>query len=230
MRVPAAVAVIVALWMQTARAADLLLRWTAEADAQGYRLYLGTQSHLYSERDDLGLLTADTIGGIVYFLKTGLPPSQRHFLAVTAYNEAGESDFSNEKEVLLGTVEPPAASAGADQVVGVGQTIVLGADGASNVRYVWLQRDGPPADLSDPTSSTTSFTSSRSGSFQFVLIAFDANGIASSDNVRITVVNAAVPTVSRGACLLAAAVLVGLAWHRLRHAPERGEIYGAPQR
>jgi len=113
--VRALIILLVTLWAQTASAADLLLRWPALPDADGYRLYVGTQSRHYTQAQDLASLTADTVGGIVHFLATGFQPG-RYVFAVTAYNSAGESDYSNEKEVLFGAIKPPVARAGLSRV------------------------------------------------------------------------------------------------------------------
>ena len=130
----AAIVVLLALWSEASFAADLLLRWRAVPDTSGYRLYIGTQSRLYTQQQDLGPLTADTIEGIVHFLENGFQPGS-YFFALTAYNGTGESDYSNEKAVPFDGGAAPVASAGPDQVGVVGQTIVLGAAGGS-ARYV----------------------------------------------------------------------------------------------
>jgi hypothetical protein len=200
---------------ETVFAADLLLRWPALPDADGYRLYIGTQSRVYTRQQELGPLTADTLGGTVYFLATGFEQG-RYFLALTAYNSTGESDYSNEKEALFDAVAPPVANAGPDVIGVVGQTMVIGeADGSTHC--VWLQRGGPPVDLTEPTSCQVSFTAGRSGVFDFLLIVYDSEGIASTGSARVIVADAPVPAASPALCLILVLVLAGVGWQGLRH-------------
>lgn len=56
----------------------------------GYRLYYGTESGLYQNSIDLGLTTRYSLSQVP------LPGGKTYYFAVTAYNAAGESGFSNE--------------------------------------------------------------------------------------------------------------------------------------
>jgi hypothetical protein len=76
---------------------DVKLHWDAntETDLQGYKLYWGTASGAYGAPITLGLQNDYTL--------TGLNPGT-YFIAVTAFNAAGESGYSNE---VTATIFPP---------------------------------------------------------------------------------------------------------------------------
>lgn len=66
------------------------LAWNAnpEPDVNGYKLYYGFESGNYAGAKDVGNVTAYTL--------TGLQGGTEYFFALTAYNDAGESAFSEE--------------------------------------------------------------------------------------------------------------------------------------
>jgi hypothetical protein len=177
-----------------ASATDLLLRWTTSAGAEGYRLYVGPQSRLYTSAVDVGLLPGGTVDEIVYFLVPGLRRGNSYFFAATAYNSWGESDYSNEKEIVVDSVSAPAADAGPDQTGAVGQAFSLGVNAADDANYIWLQRAGPPGSLVDPHHGAALFAPDAPGIFEFLLTAYDGQGFASTDLVRIEVVAGFSPT------------------------------------
>lgn len=71
-----------------AQGADVHLAWdpNTETDLAGYRLYRGTQSRQYTESKNVGNVTN----------YTWTVPDADQFFAATAYNSAGESEYSNE--------------------------------------------------------------------------------------------------------------------------------------
>ena len=72
-----------------AQPASLTFAWDpADNQADGYALYYGIESGTYDVLVDVGPDTSYTV--------TGLDPFQVYFVAVTAYNALGESDFSDE--------------------------------------------------------------------------------------------------------------------------------------
>jgi len=177
------------------RAYDVLLRWTVSpgTSINGYRIYSGANSHTYSPPLDAGLRADDTLNGIVYYLFPNLSPGQAHYLAVTAYEISGlESNYSNEKVINLATVSPPTADAGLDQTAAVGTALTLGAPPLAGINYFWRQTGGPPAVLSNRTSSTTQMSGSVAGIYTFTLIAYDAAGVAAQTSVRV-VLNPTIP-------------------------------------
>jgi len=72
-----------------ALAGSISLRWDPVPDARGYRIHYGTGAGQYSETVEVGNITQATLHG--------LTDCTRYFVAVKAYNWAGESaEFSNE--------------------------------------------------------------------------------------------------------------------------------------
>jgi hypothetical protein len=82
---------LVLLWsLATAYATDVRLAWDPPnaGTPTGYKLYQGTAPGVYDAPKDVGLVTSTTVAD--------LPPGQTVYFAVTAYNQTGESGFSNE--------------------------------------------------------------------------------------------------------------------------------------
>jgi hypothetical protein len=95
--VPWLVAYGVGLWVSLvlllfiapcALAEPLTLAWDAVPGATGYIIHYGTASRDYTATVAVDNTTPDPL--------SGLDPAQVYYLAVTAYDDAGESDFSNE--------------------------------------------------------------------------------------------------------------------------------------
>ena len=70
----------------TCLAAGVTVQWDAVPNAVGYKVYHGTESGVYSPHDDVGNQTTHVLT---------LDPGTYYF-AVTAYNEYGESGYSEE--------------------------------------------------------------------------------------------------------------------------------------
>ena len=79
---------ILALIFQPSHAAEVTLSWDSCNGATGYKIYYGFESRSYIFVVDLGLWTQCTI--------SDLDLGQNYYVAVTAYNDYGESDFSEE--------------------------------------------------------------------------------------------------------------------------------------
>lgn len=169
--------------------AELLLRWTTAPSADAYHLYDGTRSGQYTQRSDIGAFSAPIANNIVFYHLPGLPTDRSYVFAVTASNAAGESEFSNEKALTGADVNrvPPTANAGPDRSGTLGRTFSLGMSPVAGVTYAWFQRAGPPALLSDSTQSSVTVTPAFAGTYQFMLVAADARGVASSDAVVVSV-------------------------------------------
>ena len=72
----------------TGGAKQIALIWGAVSGATSYKIYYGTAAGVYGAPIDAGNATAYTI--------TGLNPSTKYYMAVTAVNAGGESSKSNE--------------------------------------------------------------------------------------------------------------------------------------
>ncbi len=75
---------------QPSHSADLALAWdhNDQVSVTGYYVYYGLESGNYTAKEDAGSEPQYTI--------IGLDDLESYYIAVTAYNEFGESDFSEE--------------------------------------------------------------------------------------------------------------------------------------
>jgi hypothetical protein len=90
------------------------LKWNPVPGASGYRIYYGTESGTYTDAVDVGAKAQGTV--------SGLTDCTTYYVAVKAYNAAGEStEFSNEiagwPRPRVGSVDPPAFMQGTQVVV-----------------------------------------------------------------------------------------------------------------
>jgi hypothetical protein len=69
------------------------LKWDANSNTLGYRLYIGTRSQNYQQVADVGLLTTSIV--------SNLASNRTYHFAVTAYKSAGESCPSNEVSIRI---------------------------------------------------------------------------------------------------------------------------------
>lgn len=87
----------------TVFAGQIRLTWNASAEpVSGYRLYYGLSSGNYTDNVDVGKVTTYTL--------TELQDGLTYYIAATAYNNAGESGYSNEAsgEPTPDDITPPA--------------------------------------------------------------------------------------------------------------------------
>jgi hypothetical protein len=123
----------------SAWAGDINVKWDAVSGAAGYTVYYGVQSQVYT-----GSLRTSTNSATI----TGLQDCQDYFVAVKAYNSAGESPyFSNE---LKGWSRPSVASATPSSAM-QGDQIVMDIMGANF-------QDGAVVDLGNPHVALASVT------------------------------------------------------------------------
>jgi len=89
----------------------------------------------------------------------------------------------------------PVAHAGPDQVVLIGQEVML--DGTASVfcdpnqlqMFIWDQSAGPSARLSNPRAQQPSFSPELPGEYRFELMVFDGDNVSRADEVLITVLS-----------------------------------------
>jgi hypothetical protein len=82
----------------TTHAADLTLAWDSVNNASGYMLFYGFESNSYDSMID--------VGPQLKYKVTGLEDNQLYYFAVKAWNEYGESDYSQEISSKTGPEEP----------------------------------------------------------------------------------------------------------------------------
>lgn len=88
----------------------------------------------------------------------------------------------------------PSANAGANQTVGVGETVLLNGTGSTDpdgdaLNYTWTMTSKPSgslAQLSNPTSDRPTFTADQEGSYDIQLIVDDGVDSSNPDSVRVT--------------------------------------------
>lgn len=128
----------------------------------------------------------------------------------------GESSASDAVDVVVENVNhAPVASAGADQTVNEGSTVVLDGTGSSDpdadgITHAWTQVAGPAVLLSDPTSGSPTFITPPvdpgGETLTFELVVNDGLLDSVADGIVVTVLNVNDPP----ACGLARPSLAGL--------------------
>jgi hypothetical protein len=116
---------VVLLAALPAFAGDIDLQWNPSAGADGYKLYRGLTTGGYSDPTDVGNVTSTLVGD--------LSDCTTHYFAVTAYNAAGDSTYSNEifsfPDPRVGGLSP--ASAEQDRALDLVLTGMNFQDGAT---------------------------------------------------------------------------------------------------
>lgn len=75
------------------QAADVILTWSPVEGAAGYKVYYGLESRTYQDPKDAENNTT--------FEMKDFPAGKVWFFAVTAYNQYGESEYSDEIKSLI---------------------------------------------------------------------------------------------------------------------------------
>jgi hypothetical protein len=91
------ITVIFAMFATPAHSVDVSLQWNSVAEADGYNVYYGTESGSYQTPEDVMDQTSHTLS---------LDPGTYYF-AVTAYNNYGESGYSEEVPATIADSNPP---------------------------------------------------------------------------------------------------------------------------
>ncbi len=130
-----------------------------------------------------------------YLDTQGLQPGTRYCYRVVAFNDAGDSEPSNEAcATTLAENRPPVADAGPDRTVFVGETVQLDGSGSSDpdgdplsFRWAFVSKpEGSQATLSTPTEAQTTFVPDVAGQYVVKLTVDDGRGGTASDTVTIT--------------------------------------------
>ena len=114
--------------------------------------------------------------------------------AVTVTDTGGLSS-SDTVNITVQAVEnlAPVADAGEDQSVEGGAVVTLDATGSSDpdgdlITYMWQQTAGAAVELSADDVASPDFTAPNiGGSLEFELRVYDAQGLSSSDRIRVTI-------------------------------------------
>lgn len=179
-----AVAILVTLLAFPALAGQASLAWNASSSTTvtGYKVHYGTASGSYSTRVDVG----NTLSATVPNLTSGT----KYYFAVTAYNSAGESGYSNEATATIpAAVAPPVASFTASPATGtapVNASFVSTSTG-SITSYAWAFGDGSTATTA---VGNTAHTYTKAGTYTVSLTVTGAGG--SNTTTRTVVASAPV--------------------------------------
>lgn len=87
------------LFLLPAGAGSVTLAWDPVDVATGYKVYWGVQSRVYPNSKDVGNQTTATVDHLINTFT--------YYFAVTAYNEAGESDYSSEVSIRIPDLPAP---------------------------------------------------------------------------------------------------------------------------
>jgi hypothetical protein len=174
-----------------ALSAEVTVRWDSSDQATGYNLHYGTESRSYD--------FIEAVGSSLQHTLTDLYDNQKYYFAVTAYNEYGESTFS--EELVYETApnlenQPAVVDAGADQAITLpeGSVFLDGTvtdDGLPNppgtTTTTWSLVSGPGAvSLDNPAYVDTGATFPTAGTYVLHLEATDGN-LSTGDEVTIIV-------------------------------------------
>lgn len=124
-----------------------------------------------------------------------LSPSSEGVLtfALTVRDNRGGSGEDNTIVIVVSSLQPPTANAGADQIVGVNSTVTLYGSGSDPfggpTSFSWRQYSGTPAvALSDPDIAEPAFTAPGvATTLGFELTATDEDSRSALDSVTVTV-------------------------------------------
>jgi K319L-like, PKD domain len=169
-------------------AAPVTLKWDPSAQATGYKLHYGFESNSYEFVIDVGPDLQHTL--------SDLNENQVHYFAVTAYNENGESGFSEEISFNSFQNKPPISDAGPNQNVNESKLVTLNGSNSIDpddgiASYHWEQIEGPVVEVSNSEEEITTFTTPDIGTtgetLVFKLSVKDYGNLVSSDTCIINV-------------------------------------------
>jgi hypothetical protein len=169
-------------------AAPLTLQWDPSAQAAGYKLHYGLESNSYEFVIDVGPNLQHTL--------SDLNENQVYYFAVTAYNENGESGFSQEVSFNSVQNKPPITDAGPDQNINESKLVTLNGSNSIDpddgiTSYHWEQIQGPVVELANSEEEITTFTTPGFGTtgetLVFKLTVKDYGNLVSSDTCIINV-------------------------------------------
>lgn len=181
-----ALAFLLTLFAYPALAGQASLAWNSSASTNvtGYKIHYGTASGSYSTHIDVGSALSATV--------PSLTAGSTYFFAVTAYNSAGESGYSNEASATIpAAVAAPVAAFSASATTGtapLASAFTSTSSGTnSTTTYAWNFGDGTSA-----AGASANKTYSTAGTYTVSLVATNNPGGSSAPATRTVTVTAPV--------------------------------------
>jgi len=169
-------------------AVSATLQWDPSAQATGYKLHYGLESNSYEFVIDVGPNLQHSF--------SDLYENQVYYFAVTAYNENGESGFSEEISFNSVQNKPPISDSGPDQNIDELKLVTLNGSNSIDpddgiASYHWEQIEGPVVELASSDEEITTFTTpdieTTGETLVFKLTVTDYGSLVSSDTCIINV-------------------------------------------
>ncbi|MBK8338081.1 MAG: PKD domain-containing protein [Sterolibacteriaceae bacterium] len=212
---------LLSLFAIPAFAGQASLAWNASASSgvTGYKVHYGTASRNYATHLDVGGALSATV--------PNLTAGTTYYFAVTAYNAAGESGYSNEATAAIPVaVAPPVAMFTAGPVTGTAplNTTFTSSSTGSISTYAWSFGDGGSA-----STANTNHTYSSAGIYTVTLTVSGAGGTASASKT----INVSAPIVvakpNPNDLVIDFGANFGI-WQRLNNTSWSGLYGGAPSK
>ena len=183
------IALILFLFVTPAYSAEVSLAWdpNTETDVAGYKIHYGFESRNYTLTADVGNQTSYTL--------SDLEPGKVHYFAVTAYNGAGESAYSNEVsgvpqssdlEMPTITITSPTSASTYSTTEGA---ISIGGSASDNVgvtSVTWANNLGGSGTASGTDTWTISSVPLQVGDNIISVTSYDVAGNSGSDTFTVT--------------------------------------------
>lgn len=164
---------------------NVTISWTEVAGASGYKLYYASAP--YSGPQDFSSVNVANQTSMSFALWEGAD----YHVAVTTYDDAGESVYSNIEHLIIHN-SAPVASAGSDQNVVTGELVILRGGGADDdddpLSYNWQfvsVPTGSSATLSNSNTKRPTFTADVDGEYRLNLTVNDGTVNSAIDSVLI---------------------------------------------
>ncbi len=153
-----ALTIILFLFTVSANSAEVTLTWNPVAESDGYKIYYGTASREYQAPNDVGDHTSHTLQ-----LDQGT-----YYFAVSAYNNYGESGFSEEASCTISNDEP------------IAYIVMASAGGGGSI--------SPIGDITVGQGSDQSFTITPNEGFHVAEVAVDGVSVGTVNSYTFSLV------------------------------------------
>ncbi len=212
---------LLSLFSSLTFAGQASLAWNASASSNvtGYKVHYGTASRSYSTHLDVGNKLTTSV--------PNLTAGTTYYFAVTAYNAAGESSYSNEASAAVPVaVAPPVALFTAGPITGTAPLNVTftSSSTGSISSYAWSFGDGGAA-----STANANHTYSSAGTYTVTLTVSGAGGTSSASKTINVSAPIAVAKPNPNDLVIDFGANFGI-WQRLNNTSWSGLYGGAPSK